>query len=72
MSVWQFANRIAEVPAQARITLGEGGTPLVESVAVGPRAGIGRLLFKLECSNPSGSYKDRFAVVAVSALLGAG
>lgn len=72
MSVWRFAERIASVPAEARIMLGEGNTPLVESVAIGPRAGIGRLLFKLECANPSGSYKDRFAVVAVSALRAAG
>jgi len=72
MSVWRFAERIAPVPAEARLTLGEGATPLVESVAIGPQAGIGRLLFKLESSNPSGSYKDRFAVVAVSALRAAG
>ena len=72
MSVWRFAERIAPVPEAARITLGEGGTPVVESVAIGPQAGIGRLLFKMECGNPSGSYKDRFAVVAVSALRAAG
>jgi threonine synthase len=72
MSVWRFAERIAPVPAAARIAIGEGGTPLVESVAIGPQAGIGRLLFKLESGNPSGSYKDRFAVVAVSALRAAG
>ena len=28
MSVWRFAERIAPVPAGARITLGEGNTPL--------------------------------------------
>lgn len=72
MSVWRFAERIAPVPVAARITLGEGDTPLVESVAIGPQAGIGRLCFKMECSNPSGSYKDRFAVVAVSALRASG
>jgi len=72
MSVWRFAERIAAVPADARLTLGEGATPLIESVAIGPRAGIGRLLFKLESANPSGSYKDRFAVVAVSAVRAAG
>jgi threonine synthase len=72
MSVWRFAERIAPVPAAARLTLGEGDTPVVESVAIGPRAGIGRLLFKLESCNPSGSYKDRFAVVAVSAMRAAG
>jgi threonine synthase len=68
MSVWRFADRIAPTPSAARVTLGEGDTPLVESMAIGPQAGIGRLLFKLECCNPSGSYKDRFAVMAVSAM----
>lgn len=72
MSVWRFAERIARVPEADRMDLGEGGTPLVESVAIGPRAGIGRLLLKLEGANPTGSYKDRFAVVAVSALRAAG
>jgi threonine synthase len=72
MSVWRYADRIAAVPPVHRITLGEGDTPLVESRVIGPRAGIGRLLFKLETGNPSGSYKDRFAAVAISALKAAG
>ena len=72
MSVWRFAERIAAVPPEARITLGEGATPLVASRTLGPQAGIGRLLFKLESGNPSGSYKDRFAAVAISALRAAG
>jgi threonine synthase len=72
MSVWRFAERIAAVPPEARITLGEGATPLVPSRALGPQAGIGRLLYKLENCNPSGSYKDRFAAVAVSALRAGG
>ncbi|MFM8494053.1 MAG: pyridoxal-phosphate dependent enzyme [Planctomycetia bacterium] len=72
MSVWRFAERIAPVPPESHITLGEGNTPLIESRMIGPRAGIGRLLFKLESSNPSGSYKDRFAAVAVSAMRAAG
>ncbi len=52
-----------------RITLGEGNTPLVRSRRIGPAAGLANLHFKLESLNPTGSYKDRFAVAAVSRLL---
>jgi threonine synthase len=33
---------------------------------IGPSTGLNRLGFKLESSNPTGSYKDRFAASAVS------
>lgn len=51
------------------VSLGEGGTPLVESVQIGPSLGMARLSFKLENCNPSGSYKDRFIASEVSRLL---
>lgn len=50
------------------VSMGEGNTPLVESVRIGPRLGI-RLFFKLEMCNPTGSYKDRFVMAQVAALL---
>ncbi|MBM3774648.1 MAG: pyridoxal-phosphate dependent enzyme [Acidobacteria bacterium] len=49
--------------------LGEGNTPLVESVRIGPALGVRRLLFKLEQTNPSGSYKDRFIAAEICRLL---
>ncbi len=49
-------------------TMGEGNTPLVESVSIGPRLGI-RLFFKLELCNPTGSYKDRFVAAQMTALV---
>lgn len=52
-----------------RLSLGEGGTPLVKSGNVGPKAGLDNLWFKLETGNPSGSYKDRFAAAAISHML---
>ncbi|MBS0211232.1 MAG: pyridoxal-phosphate dependent enzyme [Planctomycetes bacterium] len=60
------------VPLSARVTLGEGSTPLLRSRSIGPKAGIPELYFKLETTNPSGSYKDRFGVVAVSDALAQG
>ncbi len=50
-------------------TLGEGSTPLVRSRRIGPERGAEGLWFKLESSNPSGSYKDRFVAAEVTALL---
>jgi threonine synthase len=51
------------------VTLGEGDTPLVRSVRLGPRLGLVDLSFKLEICNPTGSYKDRFAAAEVTAVL---
>lgn len=49
------------------VTMGEGGTPLVESrrIAAG-------LYFKLETTNPSGSYKDRFIAAELTQVLAEG
>jgi threonine synthase len=55
-----------------RVTLGEGNTPLVESVRIGPRYGASGLSFKLENCNPSGSYKDRFIAAALQHMLDSG
>lgn len=51
------------------MSLGEGNTPLVHSRRIGPSSGLSRLFFKLETTNPSGSYKDRFAAAAISEML---
>lgn len=52
-----------------RASMGEGDTPLVASVSVGPSIGLTRLYFKLESCNPSGSYKDRFIASEITRLL---
>jgi threonine synthase len=57
-----------ETSLSVRKTLGEGNTPLVESISNNP-ASPGKLWFKLESCNPSGSYKDRFIAAEVNRLL---
>lgn len=48
------------------VTLGEGGTPLVQARQLGKALGIDQLVIKDESRNPSCSHKDRFSAVAVS------
>ena len=71
-NIWKWADSISPVDAQSQITLGEGDTPLVKSRRIGPEAGLDNLYFKIEAANPSGSFKDRFAAVAISDLLARG
>ncbi|MBI3971419.1 MAG: pyridoxal-phosphate dependent enzyme [Chloroflexi bacterium] len=54
------------------LTLGEGNTPLVRSRWIGSRLGLDNVYFKLEQTNPTGSYKDRFAARLISLLLAGG
>jgi len=54
------------------LTLGEGFTPLVHAARLGERIGVPGLHLKLEGMNPTGSFKDRGMVVAVSKALEAG
>ncbi|NUQ54898.1 MAG: threonine synthase [Dehalococcoidia bacterium] len=55
-----------------RLTLGEGDTPLVRSVALEGLCGLDELWLKLESCNPTGSFKDRGMVVAVAKAVESG
>ncbi len=48
--------------------IGQGNTPVVESLRIGPQVGL-RIFFKLELCNPSGSYKDRFVAAQITEFL---
>lgn len=54
------------------ISLGEGGTPLLAANSLGSLLGLGRLFFKLESRNPTGSSADRGSVAAVRRALDLG
>ena len=51
------------------VSMGEGFTPLVKSKNIINEIGCKELYFKLEGCNPSGSFKDRGMVMAVSKAL---
>jgi threonine synthase len=59
------------VAAANRVSLGEGSTPLVPAGRIAARLGLD-LHLKLECLNPTGSFKDRGMAVAVSRALDRG
>lgn len=62
----------ADTTSSAPFSMGEGRTPLIRSRSIGPALGLRELWFKYEGTNPTGSYKDRFAVAAISRLVAEG
>ena len=54
------------------ITLGEGGTPLIEVPALAKLVGADQVYLKYEGMNPTGSFKDRGMTMAVSKAVGNG
>jgi threonine synthase len=70
-SLWRYAEKLPCRADQA-VTLGEGLTPLVPAPNLGAMIRTPHLLIKNEGSNPTGSHKDRFSTVAVSAARGQG
>ena len=70
--LFKYRNFLPITPATPLITLGEGDTPLVRSVALEKEFGCGELYFKLEGCNPTGSFKDRGMVVAIAKAVESG
>ena len=70
--VEQYRAFLPITDATPELTLGEGFTPLVAAPRLGERIGVPGLHLKLEGLNPTGSFKDRGMVVAVSKALEAG
>ena len=64
--VWRFREAVMEVGEGAIVTHPEGGTRLYERQALSSWAGVGRVTFKHEGENPTGSFKDRGMTVAVT------
>ncbi|MBC7462214.1 MAG: threonine synthase [Thermoleophilia bacterium] len=67
----RWADRIDVDDDTPRLTIGEGGTPLVHAKRLSERLGV-ELHLKLELANPTGSFKDRGMCVAVARAMQAG
>lgn len=68
--IWKNSSIWCSDPPADLVTMGEGNTPLIPAQRIGRKYGLRNLYFKLELTNPTGSYKDRFAAAAVSHLKG--
>jgi len=62
----RFAGLMPLAAPESAVSLGEGNTPLVRSHNLARRLGLRHLYFKLEGSNPTGSFKDRQVAIAIS------
>ena len=69
MSIWNWQQAFDGVAAGYQISLGEADTPILRSRFIGPQIGLKNLYFKIETANPTGSFKDRYASLAVSHML---
>lgn len=63
--VWRWREVLPLEDGEVPLSLGEGGTPLVRSRAIGPSLGLSRLLLKDESGNPTLSFKARGLAVAI-------
>ncbi len=61
----RYRERLPEIPEAAIVSIGEGGTPLIEAPRISERAGASVYL-KFEGLNPTASFKDRGMTVAMS------
>jgi len=67
LGVWAYKELLPYISNKAKISLGEGGTPLIFSKRLIP--GV-RLMLKNETVNPTGSFLDRGSTVVISLLNG--
>ncbi len=71
--VWRFGDLgLSGIAPGQRVTLGEGGTPLIEAPRLADAIGLTRLYLKLESQNPTGSFKDRGTATAIAQAIARG
>ena len=67
--LWRYAAVLPIADPRHRVTLGEGGTPLLDAPRLARQLGVRRLALKFEGANPTGTVKDRSSATAVAAAL---
>ena len=71
-TMWRYREWLPLEPEQQAVSLGEGGTPLLDAPRLAQRHGFGGLLVKDESVNPTGSFKARGLAAAVTRASAAG
>ena len=62
----RFADLLPLASSSYGVTMGEGNTPLIRARNLEKHLGLREIHLKLECCNPTGSFKDRQVSVGVS------
>jgi len=70
--LWRYAAVLPIADPAHRVSLGEGGTPLLDAPRLARSLGVRRLTLKFEGPNPTGTVKDRSSATAVAAALAFG
>lgn len=65
-TMWRYREWLPLAAGENPITLGEGGTPLLDAPRLGARYGFQSLAIKEEGTNPTGSFKARGLAAAVT------
>jgi threonine synthase len=71
-NMWRYQELLPLRRAENIITMGEGGTPLVQANNLATMLGHDNIFIKDERQGPTGSFKDRQASLAISAMKEAG
>jgi threonine synthase len=70
--LWRYRELLPVRNPNIRLSLGEGGTPLIQAVNLGMMLGCPNIFIKDERQGPTASFKDRQASVTIAALKEAG
>jgi threonine synthase len=70
--MWRYRRFLPLLPGEEPVTLGEGGTPLLELERTARELGLGRVWLKDESTNPTGSFKARGLAMAVTRAVAGG
>ncbi len=66
-NLWRYAELLPLDEPPPSLQLGEGGTPLLHAANIGSMLGMRNIYIKDERQNPTSSFKDRQAAVAINA-----
>ena len=66
--MWRYRELLPLLDGIHRVTMGEGGTPLLHATNLGLMLGCPHIYVKDERQGPTGSFKDRQASLAISVM----
>ncbi len=71
-NLWRYQELLPVRNPNTTLSLGEGGTPLIQAINLGLMLGCPNIYIKDERQGPTASFKDRQAAVTIAALKEAG